>query len=76
MKREPTRQKTETKRVKDWNAAYAVGQAVRYWPGAMEGDGLLSKTRTLAQLLGEHTGVVWVEGRGDCIALSHVRVVP
>lgn len=56
-----------------WNRAHDVGIPVRYWPGLHEGDGIESTTRSLATVLGGHTAVVWVEGRPDCIALSHVE---
>lgn len=52
-----------------------VGTPVRYWPGVREGDGILSRTRSRADLLGGHTPVAWVEGHGACIALSHVQVL-
>ena len=56
-----------------WNARHAVGTRVVYWPGLRKGEGITSSTRTPAQALGGHTAVVWVEGRGDCIALTHVE---
>jgi hypothetical protein len=62
----------EVKRAADWNAHYPIGTDVRFWPGLREGDGQVSKTRTRAQVLYGHTAVLWVEGRGDCIALTHV----
>lgn len=57
-----------------WNDLVPVGSPVCYWPGFREGDGIWSNTRTKASVLGGHTAVVWVEGRGDCIALTHVEV--
>lgn len=57
-----------------WNADHPVGTPVCYWPGLRKGDGVWSNTRTPASLLGGYTPVVWVEGRGDCIALTHVEV--
>lgn len=57
-----------------WNATVPVGAPVRYWTGWKEGDGKTGRTRTAAQLLGGHTGVVWVEGEASCIALGHVVV--
>lgn len=56
-----------------WNIKYPVGKPVRYWTGLREGDGVRSRTITKAQVLGGHTAVVWVEGHGACIALSHVE---
>jgi hypothetical protein len=56
-----------------WNAAHQVGQCVRYWTGAREGDGKVSRTRTVAKVFYSQA-VVWVEGEGSCIALTHVKV--
>ena len=56
-----------------WNVAHDVGVPVTYWPGLREGDGIASTTRSLATVLGGHTAVVWVQGRADCIALTHVE---
>lgn len=59
----------------EWNDAHPIGTPVWYWPGLRE-DGIEaehSTTRTAASVLGGHTAVVWVEGRGDCIALTHVE---
>lgn len=58
-----------------FNAANPVGTPVRYWTGAREGEGRTSVTRTEAQVLSGHTPVVWVEGHGACIALTHVQPV-
>lgn len=59
--------------VEGFNAAYPVGTPVRYWKGVREGDGLTSRTRSEAQVLGGHTAVVWVENEASCIALSHIQ---
>jgi hypothetical protein len=56
-----------------WNAAHPVGTPVRVWPGFREGVGTLTRTRSAASVLGGHTAVVWVDGEGACIALSHVE---
>ncbi|MEU4231122.1 hypothetical protein AB0F17_43095 [Nonomuraea sp. NPDC026600] len=61
--------------MEEWNAAYPVGQPVRYWTGWREGEGRRSRTRTPAQLLGGHTAVVWMEGESSCVALSHVEPI-
>jgi len=58
-----------------FNNKCQVGGKVRYWTGVREGDGVVSKTRSEAQALGNHTAVVWVEGHSSCIALSHVQVL-
>lgn len=56
-----------------WNTAVPVGTRVRYWTGLRKGPGKESITRTVASVLGGHTAVVWVEGKGACIALTHVE---
>ena len=52
------------------------GTRVRYWPGAREGEGIESRTRSEVWTLGGHTPVVMVEGYAGGIALTHVRVLP
>lgn len=59
-----------------WNADHPVGAPVRVWTGARKGDGILTRTRTAASVLGGHTAVVWVDGHGACIALTHVDPLP
>ena len=52
--------------------------AIRYWTGARVGAGKRSRTRTIVQPLGGEGGtpVVWVEGEGGCISMTHIEVVP
>ena len=58
-----------------WNAENPVGTSVRYWTGLREGEGVHANTRTEASVLGGHTAVVWVDGEGAFIALTHVERV-
>ncbi|GLX06719.1 hypothetical protein Misp03_36460 [Microbispora sp. NBRC 16548] len=58
-----------------WNAEHPIGTAVRYWTGFREGPGKISNTRTVAQLIAGQSPVVWVEGEGSCISLTHVEPV-
>jgi hypothetical protein len=58
-----------------WNLAFPVGTPVRYWSGVREGEGVASRTRTLAEVLGGHTAVVWLEAGGGAVALSHVEPI-
>lgn len=62
--------------VDQFNAAVPPGTPVLYWPGAREGEGRESVTRSAAWLMGEHTPVVKVEGYAGGIALTHVMPVP
>lgn len=65
----------ENEAVERWNNHHLVGTPVRYWPGAREGAGIESITRTPAQMLGGHSAVVWVEGYSSCIFLTHVEAI-
>ncbi len=60
--------------VDQFNARYKVGDSIRCWPGARDGDPV---ARTIvepgAHILGGHTPVVQVSGGGGCIALTHVQ---
>lgn len=58
--------------VEQFNEVVPIGSPVLYWPGAREGEGRKSVTRSEAWLLGSHTPVVMVEGYPGGIALSHV----
>ncbi|WP_433357653.1 hypothetical protein ACQP25_44685 (plasmid) [Microtetraspora malaysiensis] len=75
------RQAAKQKIVDDWNARVPVGTPVRYWTGEREGDGKTGRTRSAAYLLGAssdtpgHTPVVFVEGAGSCIGLTHVQEI-
>lgn len=62
---------------KQWNSLYPVGTPVVAYPGGRperdpRGERLVTRTRSRASVLEGHTDVVWVEGHGACIALSHV----
>lgn len=52
-----------------------VGTLVRYWPGARNGPGRVSHTRTPAWLIGG-TPCVSVDGYAGAIALNHVEIFP
>jgi hypothetical protein len=67
---------TGPERIADaFNEAHPLGTPVRYWTGIRQGDGQTAVTRTPAQVLGDHTAVVWVTGESSCIALTHVDAV-
>lgn len=60
-----------------WNSRYPSGTPVLAYPDARpeddpNGERLLTRTRSRAQVLGGHTDVVWVDGHSAGIALSHV----
>lgn len=66
---------TEFAAARAFNDAHPIGTPVRYWKGVREGAGKVSTTRTVAQLLGGHTAVVWLNGVSGCIALTHIQPV-
>lgn len=64
-----------------FNSRFPIGTPVIAYPGARPEDipstrRLVTRTRSEAQVLGGHTDVVWVDGHGACIALTHVDPVP
>ncbi|MFD9284889.1 hypothetical protein ACFWD7_48075 [Streptomyces mirabilis] len=65
----------------EFNSRYPVGTPVVAYPGARPEDvpsarRLVTRTRSEAQPFGlDREGVVWVDGHGACIALTHVDVV-
>lgn len=61
----------------EFNKLFPVGMPVVAYPGVRPEDDrnaprLVTKTRSEAQLFCGHTDVVWVEGHGACIALTHI----
>ncbi|CAL9646286.1 hypothetical protein [Streptomyces sp. enrichment culture] len=65
--------------VEQWNARHPVGTLVLAYPGVRPEDGtgtrLVTRTRTEAQLSASGDPVVWVEGEGAYICLTHVDPV-
>lgn len=63
----------------EFNARYPVGTLVFAYPGCRPEDGagtrLVTRTRTEAQLSASGGPVVWVEGEGSYICLTHVDPV-
>lgn len=59
-----------------FNTVCPIGTPVLYWPGALEGEGRKSRTRSAAWMLGDHTPVVMVEGYAGGIAITHVMGYP
>lgn len=63
-----------------WNTRYPIGTPVTAYPSLRPEDDptderLVTHTRSTASVLGGRTAVVWVDGHGACIALSHVDPV-
>lgn len=59
----------------DFNLRVPIGTPVRFWSGARQGEGKVSKTRTRAWST-PSAAMVSVEGYPGGIALTHVEVVP
>ncbi|MBV9748330.1 MAG: hypothetical protein JO157_05930 [Acetobacteraceae bacterium] len=62
------------RRVTEFNAANPVGTPVRYWTGAREGEGRVSRIRWPAE---DRCGtpVVFLDAGGGCIALTHIEPI-
>ncbi|WP_300680721.1 hypothetical protein [Nocardioides sp.] len=72
----PRRMGKTLRQVEQFNQIVPIGTPVLFWPGAREGEGRESKTRSEAWMLGGHTPAVMVEGYPGGIALSHVMGLP
>ena len=64
----------------EFNSLYPIGTPVIAYPACRPEDcpndtRLVTRTRSLAQVLGGHTDVVWVDGHDSCIALDHIDVI-
>ena len=57
-----------------FNEKYKTGQPVRYWSGLKEGEGVESRTRSVAWMLCG-IPVVSVEGRTGGVALTHIEII-
>jgi hypothetical protein len=60
-----------------WNERYPIGTPVVAYPGLRpeddpKGERLITRTSSKAWVLGGHTAVVFVDGHGACINLTHV----
>ena len=63
------------KEVYDFNAAVKVGDTVEYWEVIGMGEPARFQTETQAEVLGEHTAVVWLKGKRGCVKLSHCKPI-
>jgi hypothetical protein len=81
-----TTHKPEPERTADqFNERYPIGTPVIAYPGCRPQypneipcgacPRLDTRTRSRASVLGGHTAVVWVDGHGACIALTHIDPV-
>lgn len=71
MRRQPPSVKAQERQVREWNETFPIGIPVK-----VELDGgneFNTVTTTEAQMLGEHTAVIWVQGNESCYLLERVR---
>jgi hypothetical protein len=59
------------KEVYDFNAAVKVGDTVEFSEVIGMGEPVRYQTESEAEVLGEHTAVVWLKGKRGCVKLSH-----
>jgi len=76
----PTEHPTGELTAAQWNERYPIGTPVMAYPGCRSEDDpnderLVTRTRSRASTLGGHTPVVWVDGHGACISLTHIDVI-
>lgn len=70
-KRRGKTQKTLERECKEWNDKYPVGTLVKYFPVIGEYQHYkVYPTLTPAELLSGHTPVLWLKGKGGCVALE------
>lgn len=53
-----------------WNAKHPIGTAIMFHPVIGAAPYRTRTTRTAAQVLSEHTAVVWLDGESGCVALD------
>jgi hypothetical protein len=63
------------KEIHDFNAAVKVGDTIEYSNVIGIGEPERFVTESEAEVLGEHTAVVWLKGKRGCVKLSHCRPV-
>ncbi len=56
-----------------FNARYPVGQKVSVRKDA--GDGLITRTRSKAEVLSGHSAVIWLDGISGCYLLDRVTPI-
>jgi len=58
-----------------FNEHFKVGDEVLYWSGPKEGDGKRGVVSYPAQVMGGHSPVVYIKGKG-AILLTHISRAP
>lgn len=60
--------------VRAFNARFHIGDEVEYSEVVGEGTPQRYRLRTQAEVLGDHTAVVWLVGKSGCVACDHCAV--
>ena len=64
-------------RALQWNAAFPIGRAVRYFPVACNEAGFVDTvTRSEAWIMGGDQLVVMITGISGCVSCDHLRPLP
>ena len=63
------RRKSPVETADAWNRTVRVGDLVEY-RGKPEAEPQRFRTRTVAQVLMNHTAVVWLDGRAGCVTVD------
>lgn len=58
-----------------WNAKHPEGTQVSYESVIGEGETHRGATRSEAQVLSQHSAVVWLKGKSGCVLLDHCTVI-
>ena len=61
--------------IQEWNADYPEGTLVKFFPVTGQPEFEVSRTRSVAWLLGHGDAVVLIEGRSGGVALSNIEIV-
>ena len=69
------RRKSPVETVDAWNRTVKVGGLVEY-RGYPEAEPQRFTTRTVAQVLMNHTAVVWLDGKVGCVSVEACSPVP
>lgn len=62
--------KTLERECREWNAKYPIGTLVKYHPVIGQPGHSIYPTLTKAEILSSHTPVLWLKGKGGCVALE------
>jgi hypothetical protein len=73
MSRRPPSPQVLQRQCDEFNARYPVGQTVSIRKDG--GDGIITKTRSEAQVLSGHSAVIWLDDVSGCYLLDRVTPI-